>query len=56
LDFYGFNRKLRLFMRLCLMDTDNPLNFLLVNDLMREAAEAGFKEAFLESAPQESIL
>jgi hypothetical protein len=34
------------------MDTDNPHNFLLVDEIRRQATASSLLEAYLESAPQ----
>ena len=34
------------------MNTDNPHNFLLMNQIQARSIASGFKEAFLEAMPQ----
>ena len=45
-------RNLRLFVGLVLLDTGIAENSTLVARIRKEAADSGFLEAFLESAPQ----
>jgi hypothetical protein len=48
----NFFRKLQYFLKLCFMDTDNPHNFLMIDEIRRQAMASSLKEAYLESAPQ----
>jgi hypothetical protein len=48
----NFFRKLQYFLKLCFMDTDNPHNFLMMDEIRRQAMASSLQEAYLESAPQ----